>query len=99
MIRALSLFALTSLVVALPACRKKATPADCDALVDHYAQLATQEALPDASVDEVHAAQTKVRAEAENDDDFRACAGRVTQEELACAMKAQSPDAFEACLQ
>ncbi len=99
MIRPLSLVALTAFVIALPACRKKATQADCDALVDRYAALATQEALPDASADEVQVAQTKVRAEAANDDDFRACAGRVTQEELACAMKAQSPDAFEACLQ
>ena len=98
-IRAVSFVAIAASLIALPACRKKATPAECDALVDRFAALAAQEALPDASADEVQIAQKKVRAEAADDDDFRACAGRVTEDELACAMKAQTPDAFEACLQ
>ena len=55
--------------------------------------------MPDASADDVKAAQAKAREEAADDEDFRACAGRVTHEELACAMAAPTADTFEACLQ
>lgn len=90
---------VVALAFAFLGCHKKATPAECDALVDRYAELAAKEALPDASADEVRVAQKRARDEAADDEDFRACPGRVTHEELACAMAAPNADAFEACLQ
>jgi hypothetical protein len=80
-------------------CKKKATPTECDALLDRFAVLAAQESVPDASLDEVRAAQKEAHDEASNDEDFRACAGRVTHDEMACAMAAPTADAFERCLQ
>ena len=92
-------FASFVLALAIVGCHKKATPAECDALVTRYAELVAREAMPDASAEDVRAAQTKAREEAADDEDFRACAGRVTHEELACALGAPTADAFEACLQ
>ena len=80
-------------------CKRKATPTECDALLDRFAVLAAQESVPDASLDEVRAAQKEAHDEASNDEDFRACAGRVTHDEIACAMAAPTADAFEHCLQ
>ena len=91
--------ALLVLAFAIFGCHKKATPAECDALVTRYAELVARESMPDASTEDVRTAQTKAREEAADDEDFRACAGRVTREELACAMGAPTADAFEACLQ
>jgi hypothetical protein len=97
---ALRIFFLAALIaLATSSCKKKATPAECDALIDRFAVLAAKESLPDASDEEVRAAQKQAHDEAANDDDFRACAGRVTHDELACAMAAPSADAFERCLQ
>ena len=95
-LRALGLCAFT---LSIFGCHKKATPTECDALVTRYAELVAREAMPDASADDVKAAQAKAREEAADDEDFRACAGRVTHEELACAMAAPTADTFEACLQ
>jgi len=81
------------------ACKKKATPAECDALLDRFSVLAAQESVPDASADEVRAAQKQAHDEAADDEDFRACAGRVTHDETLCAMAAPNADAFERCLQ
>lgn len=90
---------LCVLVLSIFGCHKKATPAECDALVTRYAELVARESLPDASAEDVRAAQKSAREEAADDEDFRACSGRVTHEELACAMGAPTADAFEACLQ
>jgi hypothetical protein len=90
---------LSLTILATASCKKKATPAECDALLDRFSVLAAKEAAPDASDEEVRAAQKQAHDEAADDDDFRACAGRVTHEELACAMAAPSADAFERCLQ
>jgi hypothetical protein len=89
----------TLLLMTTAACKKKATPTECDALLDRFAVLAAQESVPDASVEEVRAAQKQAHDEAADDEDFRACAGRVTHEEMACAMGAPTADAFERCLQ
>ncbi|HEX7663021.1 MAG TPA: hypothetical protein VF407_00845, partial [Polyangiaceae bacterium] len=75
MIRSVSILTIALAAITLAGCRKKATPAECDAMIDRYAALATQEALPDASVDEIQIAQKRVRIEAADDEDFRACAG------------------------
>ncbi|MGH7284005.1 MAG: hypothetical protein ACRELY_20960 [Polyangiaceae bacterium] len=91
--------AFGALALTIFGCHKKATPAECDALVTRYAELVAREAMPDASAEDVRATQTRAREEAADDEDFRACAGRVTHEELACAMAASTADTFEACLQ
>lgn len=100
MIRVARLFVFLLLVVlASVSCKKKATPAECDALLDRFAVLAARESVPDASAEDVRTAQKQAHDEAADDEDFRACAGRVTHEELACAMAAPTADAFERCLQ
>ncbi|MEO8874864.1 MAG: hypothetical protein ABI461_04685 [Polyangiaceae bacterium] len=87
------------LILTATACKKKATPLECDALLDRFSVLAAQESVPDASTEEVRAAQKQAHDEAADDEDFRACAGRVTHDEMTCAMAAPNADAFERCLQ
>lgn len=93
--RALALAAL-----ALAAgCKAKATAAQCDALLDRYAQLVVTEKYPDASAMQVEAERTRERTEARGDDAFKNCSSEVSHTELECAMKATSSDAMLKCLE
>lgn len=86
-------------LVVLSACRRKATEAQCDALVDHYAELAMKEQFPDAAPTEIEAQKKHVREEAKRDDDFKNCTSEVEAADYACAMKATSTDGIEHCLE
>jgi hypothetical protein len=80
-------------------CKAKATAAQCDELLDHYAVLAAREAHPDASAEEVEAARRQARDEARGDDQFKNCSSEVSQSEYDCAMRASTPDSVEKCLE
>jgi len=88
---------LACALVALAGCRKIATQPQCDAMLDRYVDLLVAEA--DAGADA--AAETRARAKelAGTDDDFRSCATKIETRQYDCAMKAQSADAFEKCLE
>ncbi len=86
-------------VVALCACSKKVSQQQCDALLDHYAELVAKESMPDASAETIKAEQVREREEARADEGFRDCATQLQPAQYRCAMKAQTPDALEACLE
>ncbi|HLK41450.1 MAG TPA: hypothetical protein VKU41_32095 [Polyangiaceae bacterium] len=89
-----------AVVIALvPACKPKASPSQCDALIARYAQLVVTEEFPDASADQVRLEQERERSEARGDDVFKNCSSEVSQTEFGCAMGAATPDAFEKCLE
>jgi hypothetical protein len=98
---ALTRFALVlgAAVAALPACKPKITPAQCETLVDRYAQLVVTEKLPDAGPQTIKAEQDRERGEARGDDAFKNCTSEVSRAEFDCAMHAPTADTLEKCLE
>ena len=80
-------------------CKAKVTPAQCDALVDRYAQLVVTEKMPDAGAETIKTEQERERGEARGDDAFKNCSSEVSRTEFDCAMRAATPDAIEKCLE
>jgi hypothetical protein len=86
-------------LAALPSCKPKVTPAQCDALIDRYAQLVVTEKLPDAGPETIKTEQERERGEARGDDSFKNCTSEVSRAEFDCAMRAPTADALEKCLE
>jgi hypothetical protein len=86
-------------VAALGGCKKKVTQAQCEELLDRYATFVVREKLKDAPPEQLKAEQLRERDEARNDDDFKNCTTELSTEDYACAMKAQTADALEQCLE
>lgn len=80
-------------------CHRKATEAQCDALVDHYTELAMKEQFPDAAPAEIEAQRKHVREESKGDDDFKNCTSEVEAADYTCAMKATTTEGIERCLE
>jgi hypothetical protein len=80
-------------------CRAKATPSQCDQLLERYAMLVVTEKYKDASEADIQREQQKEKGEARSDDAFKNCSSEVSQPEFQCAMNAPTADAFEKCLE
>ncbi len=80
-------------------CKPKASGAQCDQLLERYAQLVVTERFADASADQVKAEREREKSEARGDDAFKNCSSEVSQAELECAMRAPNADAVEKCLE
>lgn len=80
-------------------CKKKITQAQCDELLDHFAELVVKERYADAGADAIAAERARERSEAKNADEFRNCTSEVQANEHACAMNAQTSDAVIKCLE
>lgn len=87
------------MLVVVTGCHRKATEAQCDALVDHYTELAMKEQFPDAGPAEIEAQRKHVREESKGDDDFKNCTSEVEAADYTCAMKATTTDGIEHCLE
>lgn len=87
------------IVLALGACKRKASPEECDKLLDRYATLVVKEKHPDAGAAVIDAEQQRERDEAKRDEAFRNCPSEVSREELDCAMKATTTEAILKCLE
>lgn len=85
--------------LALVGCKKKITQAQCDQLLDHFAELVVKEHFPDAGPDVIAAERARERKEAENANELKNCTTEVQVKEHECAMKAQSSDALIKCLE
>ena len=96
---ALAVAVVVAALAALPSCKPKVTQAQCDALVDRYAQLVVTEKLPDAGPEIIKAEQERERGEARGDDSFKNCTSEVSRAEFDCAMRAPTADALEKCLE
>ena len=86
-------------LVSVVSCKPKATGAQCDQLLERYAQLVVTERFADASADQIKAEREREKSEARGDDAFKNCSSEVSQTEFDCAMRAQSADAVEKCLE
>jgi hypothetical protein len=83
----------------LSGCKKKITQAECETMLDHYAELVVKERFADAGADTIAAERTRERQEAARADEFKNCTSEVQANEHACAMKAQSSEALIKCLE
>jgi hypothetical protein len=88
-----------SAIVFAGGCKQKISQAQCDQLLDHFAELVVKEHFPDAGVDVVVRERTRERQEATNADEFKNCRSEVQTNEHECAMKAQTSDALIKCLE
>lgn len=95
----MSALRLAALAVLAAGCKAKASPAECEALVDRYAELVVREATPDAAPTAVAREQDRVRSEARAEGVFKNCASEVEASRARCAMKAKSTEALEECLE
>jgi len=86
-------------VVSAIACKPKVTARECDTLLERYARLVVVQAHPDASAEQISAEEQRERTEARGDDAFKNCRSEVSRSEFDCAMKAESADALEKCLE
>jgi len=82
-----------------PSCKTKASPVQCDQLLDRYAALVVTEKYPDAAAAQIDAERTREKSEAHGDDAFKNCSSEVSQGEFECAMRSPNPDAFLKCLE
>jgi hypothetical protein len=80
-------------------CKPKATGAQCDQLLDRYAELVVTERFADAGQDRINAEREREKSEARGDDAFKNCSSEVSRVEFDCAMRAASADAVEKCLE
>lgn len=83
----------------LTGCKKKITQAQCDQLIDHFAELVVKERFADAGPDAIAAERARERQEAKNADELKNCTTEVQANEHECAMKAQTSDALLKCLE
>jgi len=86
-------------VLALGGCKKKISQAECDQLVDHFAEIVVKERFPDAGPEAIKAERDRERREATNADEFKNCTSEVQTNEHACAMRAQTSDGVIKCLE
>jgi hypothetical protein len=98
-VSALKYAAFGLVALAAVSCKKKVTAAQCEAIVDRYAELVVKEKLPDASAETIATERAREKSEAHGDEAFKNCAAEVDPEDYACAMKAKTPDALEKCLE
>lgn len=86
-------------LLALVSCKHRITQAQCDEMLDHYATLVVRAELPDAPPDVIDRERARERSEARGDDSFKNCTAEIEPRDYECAMRAETPDALEKCLE
>ncbi len=80
-------------------CKKKVSQAECNELLDHFAELVVKERYADAGPDVIAFEKERERSEAKRADEFKNCTSEVQTNEHDCAMKAATSDAVIKCLE
>lgn len=76
-------------------CKARATPADCDALVRHFAEVSARESGLDPASPEVR----KVVLSAKDDPDALSCSSELEVRQVRCALSATTTEAIFGCLE
>lgn len=84
---------------ALFGCRKKISQAECERMLDHFAELVVKERFGDAGAELIATERAREQKEAKHADEFKNCTSEVQADEHACAMKAETSDALIKCLE
>jgi len=96
--------ALAAIAVATAACRSKATRAECDAMVEHYLDLATvqDKDMKKLPIDQLAIAREMKKELMKGDKRFAQvelrCEAEVTAKERDCAIGASTVDEWVACI-
>jgi hypothetical protein len=91
----LVLLAALFAVASSNACTKKASPKQCEEMLDRFIELSAKEQMPDASAER----KAQVRGEARADEAFKNCTSTVQPSEFECAMRAQTSETMMKCLE
>jgi hypothetical protein len=97
--RLAGLVVLALATASLAACSRRASAADCAALLDRYVELLVREQDPKAPDTEIARQKAATRAKAEKDTAFASCPTEVSVKSARCAMIAVNVDEFEKCLE
>lgn len=91
-----------ALALALPlsalACSRGPSPAECTALLDRYTEKLVGSDRPDVKAGELEKLKADARARAAEDPEFAECTKKVSRSAYECAMKAETVDRMEICL-
>lgn len=91
-----------ALALALPlaalACSRGPSPAECTALLDRYTEKLVGSDRPDVRPGELEKLKADARARAAEDPEFAECTKKVSRSAYDCAMKAETVDRMEICL-
>jgi hypothetical protein len=79
-------------------CGPAPTPAECNALLDRYVQKLVDSDRPGLSAGELLKLQVEARARAAKDPAFAECSARVSRSAYECAIRAETVDRIEICL-
>jgi hypothetical protein len=94
----LSLRALVVLALLGVACGRPPSPAECSALLDRYTEKLVGSDRPDLTPGELVKIKATARARAAEDPEFAACSRKVSRTAYECAMRAETVDRMEICL-
>jgi hypothetical protein len=94
----LSLRALFVLSLLAAACGRPPSPAECTALLDRYTEKLVGSDRPDVTPGELEKVKATARARAAEDPAFGECSSKVSRKAYECAMRAETVDRMEICL-
>jgi hypothetical protein len=90
---------LLAAALAIGGCGRRATSAECDALLDRYVELLVRQEDPGAKESEIAQAKSAARAKAAVNPAFLRCTREVRQKDVACALAAPNADELEKCME
>jgi hypothetical protein len=89
---------LLLVVLALGGCGRRPSPTECTALLDRYTEKLVLSDRPEVTAGEIEKLKTQARARAAEDPAFAECSSKVSRSAYDCAMKAETVDSMEICL-
>lgn len=104
MLRGVNLRFAPLLALTLLACNRKAQRAECTEMLDHYLDMtiAAQPDLQDLPPEQARAAREMKRALRKAEPSYARvetqCETEITKSEYRCAMKAPTPETWQACI-
>ena len=89
-----------ALAVSLSAlsCSRGPSPSECTALLDRYTEKLVGSDRPDVRAGDLEKLKADARARAAEDPEFAECTRKVSRSAFECAMKAETVDRMEICL-
>jgi hypothetical protein len=91
--------ALVALALAIGGCGRRATLAECDALLERYVELLIRQEDPGARESEIAQAKSAAHAKAAVNPAFLRCTREVRQKDALCALAAPNVDELEKCME
>jgi hypothetical protein len=90
--------ALVVMLGALPGCGRPVASEECSALLDRYVEKLVGSDRPELGAADLVRLQAEARVRAKADPAFRDCSHAVSRRQMDCAMRAETVDRMEICL-